>query len=183
MTLGTWFRDYVYIPLGGNRQGKGRTVLNLLIVWALTGFWHGGSINFVIWGLILGMLIVLEKLWLGKYLAKFPVLSHLYVLLVIPLTWVVFAIPSLPDLGMYFSRLFPFFGTGTAVNVRDFAKELGIFAPTLLTGVFACIPAVWRWYEKHRRNSCVVIGLAVLFWLAVYQIANAGNNPFMYANF
>lgn len=183
MTLGSWFKDYVYIPLGGNRRGDGRTVLNLLIVWVLTGFWHGGSVNFVIWGLILGLLIVLEKLWLGKYLAKFKILSHIYVLLVIPLTWVVFAITSLPDLGMYFSRLFPFFGTGTAVNDGDFAKELGIFAPTLVLAVFCCIPAVGRWYEKHRRNAGVIILLAVLFWIAVYQMANAGNNPFMYANF
>lgn len=183
MTLGSWFKDYVYIPLGGNRQGKRRTVVNLLIVWILTGFWHGGSVNFVIWGLVLGGLIVLEKLWLGKYLARFKFFSHLYVLFVIPMTWMIFAITSLSEMGMYFSRLFPFFGTGTAVNAGDFAKELGIFAPALLLAVFCCIPAVKRWYERHRRNTGVIIILAVLFWIAVYQMANAGNNPFMYANF
>ena len=99
MTLGSWFRDYLYIPLGGNRKGAVRTAANLLFVWAVTGFWHGGGLHFIVWGLVLGILIVIEKFWLGKYLAKSRVLSHLYVLFVIPLTWVLFAVSSLGEAG------------------------------------------------------------------------------------
>lgn len=183
MTLGSWFKDYVYIPMGGNRKGTGRTVINLLVVWAVTGFWHGGSFNFLIWGLVLGALIVTEKLWLGKFLGKYRIASHLYVLIIIPLTWMIFAIPSLRDMGIYFARLFPFFGIGTAVNPGDILKEIRIFAPELLGAVFFCLPPVCGWCEKHKRNIGVIVAAALLFWLAVYRMANAANNPFMYANF
>lgn len=183
MTLGSWFRDYIYIPMGGNRKGRLRTVLNLLAVWALTGFWHGGSINFVIWGLLLGFLIVGEKLLWGGFLKRHRIFSHLYVLFLIPLTWMVFAIPSLSELGIYFARLFPFFGVGTAVNPGDFRKELAIFGPVLAAGIFFCIPAVCTWFDRHKRSLGVLLATAALFWLAVYRMANAVNNPFMYANF
>lgn len=183
MTLGSWFRDYVYIPMGGNRRGTGRTVWNLLVVWALTGFWHGGSLNFILWGLVLGALIVAEKLWIGGFLKQHSVLSHCYLLLIIPLTWVIFAIPSLQEIGIYFARLFPVFGIGTAVNPGDFFKEIRLFAPTLAAAVLFCIPAVCNWCEKHKRNTGIVLAQAILFWMVVYQLANAANNPFMYANF
>ena len=183
MTLGSWFRDYLYIPLGGNRKGTLRTVFNLLLVWAVTGFWHGGGLHFILWGMILGLLVVIEKLWIGKWLKKSKILSHVYVLFVIPLTWMVFAIPTLPEIGVYFARLFPFFGVGSAVNPGDFAKELTLFIPELVGGILLCIPQVYRWCEKHRKNVIVVAALFVVFWYSVYRMANAANNPFMYANF
>ena len=183
ISLSTWFKDYLYIPLGGNRKGTLRTVFNLLLVWAVTGFWHGGGLHFVLWGLILGLLVVIEKLWLGKWLKKSKILSHVYILFVIPLTWMVFAIPTLPEIGVYFARLFPFFGVGSAVNPGDFAKELTLFIPELVGGVLLCIPQVYRWCEKHRKNVIVVAALFVVFWYSVYRMANAANNPFMYANF
>lgn len=183
MTLGSWFKDYVYIPLGGNRLGTLRTMVNLLAVWMLTGFWHGGSLNFVLWGLVLAALIIAEKQWLGKFLKKHKIFSHFYLLFVIPLTWMVFAISSFDEMGMYFSRLFPFFGTGIAVNPGDFAKELSVFAPTLAAGILCCIPAVWKLYERWKKKKIVVVALAALFWLCVYTIANVQGNPFMYANF
>lgn len=183
MTLGSWFRDYLYIPLGGNRKGAVRTAVNLLLVWAVTGFWHGGGLHFVVWGLVLGILIVIEKFWLGKYLEKSRVLSHLYVLLVIPLTWVIFAVPSMKEVGHYFARLFPFFGVGEAVNPGDFLKELKVFWPVLTASAVFCIPAVYKWFERRRRSWLVTVLLFVLFWMCIYQISNAVNNPFMYANF
>ena len=183
ISMGTWFRDYVYIPLGGNRKGTLRTVFNLLLVWAVTGFWHGGGLHFILWGMILGLLVVIEKLWIGKWLKKSKILSHVYVLFVIPLTWMVFAIPTLPEIGVYFARLFPFFGVGSAVNPGDFAKELTLFIPELVGGILLCIPQVYRWCEKHRKNVIVVAALFVVFWYSVYRMANAANNPFMYANF
>ena len=183
ISLSSFFRDYVYIPLGGNRKGMLRTVFNLLLVWAVTGFWHGGGLHFILWGMILGLLVVIEKLWIGKWLKKSKILSHVYVLFVIPLTWMVFAIPTLPEIGVYFARLFPFFGVGSAVNPGDFAKELTLFIPELVGGILLCIPQVYRWCEKHRKNVIVVAALFVVFWYSVYRMANAANNPFMYANF
>ena len=91
ITLGSWFREYVYIPLGGNRKGTARTIFNLFVVWLLTGIWHGASWNFVLWGLVLFFFIFIEKLCLKKYLDRYRWLGHLYMLLLIPLSW-----PSLP---------------------------------------------------------------------------------------
>jgi len=95
----------------------------------------------------------------------------------------VFAIPTLPEIGVYFARLFPFFGVGSAVNPGDFAKELTLFIPELVGGILLCIPQVYRWCEKHRKNVIVVAALFAVFWYSVYRMANAANNPFMYANF
>ena len=112
MTLGSFFRDYVYIPMGGSRCKKSRMLLNLALVWILTGIWHGNGPNFLIWGAVLGIFIILEKVFYGKALSKIPVVGNLYVLALIPLTWVVFAITDLRQLGIYFGRLFPFIGGG-----------------------------------------------------------------------
>ncbi|MBO5503050.1 MAG: MBOAT family protein, partial [Lachnospiraceae bacterium] len=95
VTLGAWFRDYVYIPLGGSRKGPAITVINLLIVWLLTGLWHGGTLNFVIWGLVLGLFIISERFLVKDVMEKSPVLGRIHVWFVIPLTWVVFAISDL----------------------------------------------------------------------------------------
>jgi len=183
MTLGSWFREYIYIPLGGNRKGMLRQVLNLMIVWTLTGIWHGRSVNFVFWGLTVGCMIVLEKLFFGKLLGRYRILSHIYVLTVIPLTWMIFAISSVGEIHIYFSRLFPFFGQGTAVNPKDFGKEAAIFWPVLLAGIMFCIPAVGKWFEQRKNTVWMNVVLFVLFWICVYQISNAANNPFMYAAF
>ena len=107
ITLGRWFRDYVYIPLGGNRRGKGRTLFNLFVVWSLTALWHGADYNFLIWGGMLLGLMFIEKLFLYPYLEKSKVLSHLYLLLVVPVTWVAFAISDVHQLGIYLARMFP----------------------------------------------------------------------------
>ena len=109
----------MYIPLGGSKKGEGRTYLNLLVVWLFTGLWHGSTLNFLLWGLFLFALISLERLGWGKVLRRSQVISRLYMLLVIPLSWMLFAIPSLKDIGSYIGRLFAFSG-GTAVHARDF---------------------------------------------------------------
>lgn len=102
ITLGTWFRDYVYIPLGGSRNGNARTVLSLTVVWFFTGLWHGASWNFVLWGVMLLGFILLEKFCIGNFLKEHKVLSHVYLLFVIPQTWVIFRITRLKDVGAYF---------------------------------------------------------------------------------
>lgn len=184
VTLGRWFKEYVYIPLGGSRCDKGRLVRNLAIVWILTGVWHGNGVNYLIWGGVLGLLIILEKLVYGKFLKKVPVIGNLYVLVLIPLTWVVFAITDLNKLGIYFGRLFPFIGgSGIAVNRQDIIKYAGNYGIYFIAGIILCIPAVFGFYEKHKKNPVIVMLLAVLFWLSVYFLSSSAGNPFMYLNF
>lgn len=184
ITLGSFFRDYVYIPMGGSRCEKGRLILNLSLVWLLTGFWHGNGVNFIIWGAVLGLLIIFEKLLYGKILKKIPVLGNLYVILLIPLTWVVFAITDLKQLGIYFERLFPFIGgPGIAVNAQDIIKYSQSFGGLIFAGILLCIPAVFDFLEKHKKNPFVVLLLAVIFWYSVYFMSSSSANPFMYLKF
>jgi alginate O-acetyltransferase complex protein AlgI len=108
MTLGLWFKEYVYIPLGGNRMGISRQILNLLIVWFLTGFWHGAAINFIIWGLYFFILLVIEKLFLFKWLNRHTVMSRIYFIFFILVGWAIFAISDLTLLAQYISAMFTF---------------------------------------------------------------------------
>ncbi len=183
ITLGTFFRDYVYFPLGGSRGGNGRTMRNLLAVWLLTGFWHGGSLNFILWGMALFLLIAVEKLWLGKVFRKFPLLGRGYVLLFIPITWVFFAITDLGQLTVYLGRMFPFAGGGVAVNPYDVVKNLELYWVYLLCGVVWCVPAVYRFLEKHRKNPVVAVLTAGVFWFSVYCLVSMESNPFAYLKF
>ncbi len=184
MTLGRFFRDYVYIPLGGSRCRKNRLILNLVIVWLITGLWHGNGVNYLLWGAVLGLFIILEKLFYGDRLKKLPVLRKLYVLFLIPLTWVIFAITDLHQLLIYFGRLFPVFGgTGIAVNTGDFLKYAGTYGKLFLAGGLLCIPGVFDFLEKHRKNPLVIAGLLLIFWYSVYFMASSGENPFLYFQF
>ena len=184
-TLGSWFRDYVYFPMGGSRKGSARTVLNLLVVWLLTGLWHGVTPNFILWGLILFVIIVCEKFVVFK---KFPVIlqkivGRFNVFVLIPLTWVVFAITDFELLGVYFSRLFPFFNAGIAVNRNDFIKNIGVYWMILLPALILLIPGIYRFWENHRRHLLFAIAWIFLFWACVYSLSNAAGNPFLYFRF
>lgn len=184
MTLGSFFRDYVYIPMGGSRCSKKRLVWNLAVVWLLTGIWHGNGPNFVLWGVVLGILIILEKLFYGKYLNQFPLLGHLYVLLLIPFTWVIFAITDLGQLAVYFGRLFPFIGgKGIAVNEGDIIRYVQSYGGLMLAGVVLCISVVFDTLLKYRKNILVILLLTGIFWYCVYFMAGSAGNPFMYLNF
>lgn len=182
-TLGSWFKDYIYIPLGGSRVGVWTTIRNLMVVWLVTGLWHGGTLNFVIWGLVLGAIIVFEKYVLSRNETVSAIVGRCNVLIVIPLTWVVFAISDLKMLGMYFARLFPFFGIGETVNPADFLRELGMFWPYLLFSVVLLFPRVYQLALRHRRNPIVLTLLTFVFWYSVYYIVNSSGNTFMYLNF
>ena len=184
-TLGSWFRDYIYIPLGGSKVKAPRIVLNLLVVWLITGFWHGITLNYILWGLILFVIIVSERFivfkllpkWLGTIVGKF----HVFVL--IPLTWVIFAIPGMSMLGDYFSRLFPFFGEAVAVNNNDYIKNLGIYGAFLAMGLILLIPGIYQLFERNRKKPVVTIILLIVFWICVYSLSNSAGNPFMYFKF
>ena len=183
ITLGTWFRDYLYIPLGGSRRGKARTALALTVVWVFTGLWHGASWNFVLWGVMLLAFILLEKFCIGGFLKEHKFLSHLYLLFVIPQTWVVFRITKLSDVGAYFSRLFPFFGTHSAVSAQDAVKLLASYWWLLLLAIFFCLPQPRRFHEKHRGSLLLDLPLFLLFWVCVYFIATSSGNAFLYSRF
>ena len=182
-TLGRWFRDYIYIPLGGSREGTARTIVNLLFVWLLTGLWHGLHWNFVLWGLSLFALIALEKLFLRRRLEKFPLLGHFYLLFVIPLTWMLFAHTNLADIVVYFSRLFSV-GGGVSVYASDWLEYGRAYAPYLLAGCVFLVPRCEQLLTECKKHRvATTAALVVLFWMSVYSIHNSVNNPFMYLQF
>ena len=184
ITLGRWFRDYVYIPLGGNRRGKGRTLFNLFVVWSLTALWHGADYNFLIWGGMLLGLMFIEKLFLYPYLEKSKVLSHLYLLLVVPVTWVAFAISDVHQLGIYLARMFPVVRIQTGViNPQDFANYLQDYAGLLLLGAIFSTPLPAKIYGRIKNSVVGTIAVAVIFILCMYYLAISENNPFLYFNF
>lgn len=184
ITLGRWFRDYVYIPLGGNRKGKGRTLFNLFVVWSLTALWHGADYNFLIWGGMLLGLMFIEKLFLYPYLEKSKVLSHLYLLSVVPVTWVAFAISDVHQLGIYLARMFPFVRIQTGVvNPQDFVNYLQDYAGLLLLGALFSTPLPAKIYGRIKNSVVGTIAVAVIFFLSMYYLAISENNPFLYFNF
>lgn len=183
ISLGQWFRDYLYIPLGGNRSGLARTCLNLLIVWAVTGIWHGITPNFLLWGLLLGFVIILEKCFLGSFLEKHRIFSRLYVWFLIPLTWVIFAITDFKSLGIYFTRLFPFWENGIAVNPKDWLIHGKNYLPFFLGALAVSCPLADRLWEKYWDSLPAKAILFILFWICTYQIVNGMHNPFRYFSF
>ena len=185
MTLGRWFKKYLYFPLGGSRCSFAKTIRNTFVVWAFTGLWHGASWNFVLWGLIFFVLLTIERLGLGKLLAKTKVLKHIYVIFLIPLTWVVFALPNMQDIGTYFSRLFPFFADNTAsfVNTKDIIRALHDYWYLLIACVVFCLPFPSRWYEKHKNSKLVILGLVLIYLMSVYKMQTQTSNPFLYYQF
>lgn len=184
MTLGNWFREYVYIPLGGNRKNKWLTVRNLLIVWILTGIWHGAGYNFLLWGLILAGILIVEKFWLGKYLNKYPALGHFYMMVVIPLTWAVFGIEDIHSMGIFFSRLFPFFGQGVwSVFSYDYLKYLKLYGPFLLAGIFFSTKIPFLFLLGLRKKNIKKMIFAVIFLACVFCIYLGMDDPFLYFRF
>ena len=185
MTLGRWFKKYLYFPLGGSRCSFAKTIRNTFVVWAFTGLWHGASWNFVLWGLIFFVLLTIERLGLGKLLAKTKVLKHIYVIFLIPLTWVVFALPNMQDIATYFSRLFLFFADNTAsfVNTKDVIRALHDYWYLLIACVVFCLPFPSRWYEKHKNSKLVILGLVLIYLMSVYKMQTQTSNPFLYYQF
>lgn len=185
MTLGRWFKKYLYFPLGGSRCSFAKTIRNTFVVWAFTGLWHGASWNFVLWGLIFFVLLTIERMGLGKLLAKTKVLKHIYVIFLIPLTWVVFALPNMQDIATYFSRLFPFFADNTAsfVNTKDVIRALHDYWYLLIACVVFCLPFPSRWYEKHKNSKLVILGLVLIYLMSVYKMQTQTSNPFLYYQF
>ena len=185
ISLGTWFREYVYIPLGGNRRGKARQCLNLFIVWGLTGLWHGASWNFVVWGLYFGLLLTLEKFFLLKQLQKTPkIFSHIYALVFIMLGWVIFDFTDTPAMFAYLKSLFDFSGELFIGDARYFVVAN---LPLLIIAIFACLPIGRKLHEAIVvsrvgwiwENLCTLI----ILLLCTAELVNSTYNPFLYFRF
>ena len=183
ITLGSWFREYVYIPLGGNRNGNLATVRNLLAVWLLTGIWHGAGYNFVLWGVVLFLVILIEKFFIGKYLAKTP-LSHIYMIILIPLTWAFFAIEDLGEISIFFTRLFPFFGQGVWSTFRyDYLKYLKLYCPFLIAGVLFSTKLPYNILKRIKSRVAVIIITSIIFVASLYCMYRGFDDPFLYFRF
>ena len=178
MTLGLWFREYVYIPLGGNRGSGLRTILNLAVVWLFTGIWHGVGGNYLVWAGFLFLLIVNERLWLGKWLKKSRVLCHVYLVFVILLSWLPFAVGDWNQMVVFLGRLF---GIGAApVNPRDYLLWGQDYFGLLAAGVVLATPLPEKLWNKVRYTILADILLVGLFWVVVYYISTAAQDPFLY---
>ncbi len=178
MTLGSWFREYVYIPLGGNRKGKARMYLNLFIVWAATGFWHGASWNFLLWGVFFAVLLIVEKAWLLPYLNRGRVWPHIYAIALLLISWAIFAVTDLSQLGVFFQKLFAFDGG------VDWVYYLRGYLITIAVAIFCSTPAVEKLYQKFKDVEWIdICVLALILVLSVAYLVDATYNPFLYFRF
>ena len=188
MTLGNLFCRYVYIPMGGSREGELCAIRNLLVVWALTSLWHGTTPNFLIWGMSLCGLIILER-QIGRipwkrffqkgWLTIFP---RLYIWFVMPITWICFAVPNVTDLRVYLGRMFGFV-PGIAMNQRDWVMALQSYWYLLLIGAVCTTPLLQKLYRRWKDTVPCSMLLAVLFWICIWQLQKQGQNPFLYLRF
>lgn len=184
MSLSYWFRDYVYIPLGGNRKGLQRQILNIMIVWLLTGFWHGASWNFVLWGVFYGIVLIIEKVFLLKYLSKAPAwVCHIYTMFLVLLAWVLFAFTDLSEAVQYFGMLFGSTGSFFNQTALFILRDHGAL---LLLCIIASTPiAKTKWnlfrHTKMQYVQPAVIACAILLCTAF--IVDATYNPFLYFRF
>ena len=183
MTLSTWFREYVYIPLGGNRKGKARTVINLFIVWFLTGFWHGASWNFILWGLYFFLLLTAEKLFLLKALKKLPtVFSRIYFVFFILIGWFIFISCDLESPVAYLASLFTL-PAASDVAIYDLVRS----AVLLVILCVASTPLPHRIYSKYKHTVFVKILLClclpIMLLLCTAYLVDSSYNPFLYFRF
>ena len=183
ITLGSWFNEYVYISVGGNRGSKAKVYRNLFIVWLLTGIWHGAGLNFVLWGLILFALIVLEKAGLKKLLDKWRLLGHAYMVVFIPLTWAVFANSDWQQMILFFKRLFDMGGTAGSLFAEDYmkyGKEYGLYMLVCLVFITRLPSKIWSKIKDTYVGQIVLIGI---FVAVVYCLYIGLDNPFLYYQF
>ncbi len=178
MTLGGWFREYLYIPLGGNRVSKARLAFNTFVVWFCTGFWHGASWNFIFWGMWFFVLLMLEKNIILKHLNNSRIASYLYMFIVLQISWALFAVTDMSQLMSLFTAMFTFKG---GIDWIYYLKNFGI---SMVIACFAATPAIKMLYckvEHIKAVRCICI-LGVLLVSTAYLV-DASYNPFLYFRF
>ena len=189
ISLGTWFKEYVYIPLGGSRNGLGKTLINLLIVFTLTGIWHGANFTFLLWGLIYALLLIVEKLFLKKVLDKNPVrfLNHIYVMISVIIAWIFFRADNIQRAGRFIAEMFRA-GDGE-YSVLSFLSMHGIAA--IAAGIVFCFPIYPYLKKKVESNTKALkvltpvhtVILILLFVYSMIVIVSGSYNPFIYYRF
>ncbi len=184
ISLSTWFKEYVYIPLGGNRKKTPRVILNLLIVWLLTGLWHGAAWNFIIWGLYYGILLIIEKYLLSKVLTKVPrAVKHAVTLVLVIIGWVFF---SAPTLGEAFKYLGAMFGAGASFADAQSSYIFGSNVILLIIGIFCATPLYKSIADKFKPESVdrlKIIAFPILLILCIVFMISETYNPFLYFRF
>ncbi len=179
ISLSSWFRDYVYIPLGGSRCPIGRTCLNIFVVFLLTGIWHGTNWTFLVWGVVYGILLILERLFIGKILEKNPIkfLNRIVIFVIVTILWVVFRAPSVADAGIFISRMFV--GGLKPINLLNELSGMSVIA-------FICACLFGGFVQAHmsvkavKGNAFVCLGLLLL---SLLFLVNGTYNPFIYYQF
>ena len=190
ISLGSWFRDYVYIPLGGSRVNKYKLIRNILVVWALTGLWHGAAWNFIIWGLYFGVILLIEKLVLKKYLDKMPnILKHLYVLLIVGLSFVIFGSDNITrafDILKNIGGLngLPFYNKITGYYLRNYII-------IIILGILFSTPIIKNIIERLKKKDSIkkiinlggIVLILIIFLLVTSSLIDNSYNPFLYFRF
>ena len=188
MSLGSWFRDYVYIPMGGNRVAPARRYFNILVVWVLTGLWHGADWNFVLWGLFFAVFLIMEKGFLLKPLQKLPVLSHFYTLLLVAVSFVIFDSAGLSEAATHLGRMFG--AGGIPLVTGEALYYLGSYAVTFIIAIIGATPFPTRMAKqfsegKGGRALSILAPAALVLVLAVVTayLVDGSFNPFLYFRF
>ena len=189
ISLGSWFRDYVYIPMGGNRVKKFRLLVNIFTVWFLTGFWHGAEWNFIIWGIYFAILLLVEKYFLSKYLEKTKVLSHIYVLFLVAISFAIFSANGLREAfstvgGMFGAGSIPFISKGFIYNLRSYGLILVI---SMLASTPIFVKTVEKLSSNKKAKAVIDIleipVLLILLFIVTSYLADGSFNPFLYFRF
>ena len=178
MTLGSWFREYLYIPLGGNRVSRPRLYFNLFVVWAATGFWHGASWNFIFWGLFFFVFLVIERMGFKQVLERHSAFSHVYVIFFLLLSWTLFAVTDLGMLGDLFTRMF------VPVGGVDWIYYLRNYIVVFILGTVLSTPALKGLYLRLEKNNvfCLIF-FGAIFLASTAYLVDATYNPFLYFRF
>ncbi|MCF0120428.1 MAG: MBOAT family protein [Oscillospiraceae bacterium] len=181
ITLGAWFRKYIYIPLGGNRKGLARQLLNIAVVWVCTSVWHGSTVNFLLWGLFVFIFIVLEKLT-GLDRKKAP-WQHAYLIIIAVISWSFFAVSDIGHLTLFLGKLFPFATSANGVFANDYIRFGARYLPYLIIGAALCFPWCRKLWDRFKATPVGTVFLFLVFWGSVYFLSIGQNDPFMYAGF
>ena len=187
MTLSRWFRDYVYIPMGGNRVSYSRWILNIMTVWFLTGFWHGASFNFILWGLYYGIILIIEKKFLLKFLEKHKIFSHIYSIILILIGFVLFNSNSVLEFIIFIKNMFglggiPFVNQETLFYIKNYLIVI-IIAIIFSIPIFKNIEVFMNKKNKVIYEVIEIVLIILLLIVNTSYIVNESYNPFLYFRF
>ena len=189
MSLGTWFRDYVYIPLGGSRKGNFRLLINIFVVWLLTGFWHGAEWTFVVWGLYFAVLLVIEKTFLLKILEKYKIIGHIYLLFVSIFSFIIFDATTIGDA---ISKMGKMFGAGDMEFISTptiyYLKSFGVVLLIAIIGATPLPKKLIEWINTKKTGSKILtvlepVALVLLLLVCTGYLVDGSFNPFLYFRF